>query len=195
MITVHLVSHWTAPGHDARVAADDAARAAVEAACALPASTPIAIGRRCHSCGSRDHGAPFAAFEGESAVPHLSISRAPGVVIAAACVRAPVGVDVEAAGTPLDPRLADVALAAAERPRTTAPGDLLRAWVRKEALLKATGAGLAVDPATVELHGTRVARGPAGPWELQDVDLSPGLVVSVAVRAEGPISVVSHTTP
>jgi 4'-phosphopantetheinyl transferase len=36
------------------------------------------------------------------------------------------------------------------------PAARARAWVRKEAVLKATGSGLATDPRTVDVRGSRV---------------------------------------
>lgn len=71
---------------------------------------------------------------------------------------------------------------------------LLRYWVRKEALLKAAGVGLAVDPRTVEVssptESPRVLAlpptlgAPAG-WSLTDVDLD-GYVASLATDGPNP---------
>lgn len=64
---------------------------------------------------------------------------------------------------------------------------LLRAWARKEALLKAAGFGLAVEPATIELTAEGgilalpAALGARSAWSLHDVSL-PGYVVVVACR-------------
>jgi 4'-phosphopantetheinyl transferase len=64
---------------------------------------------------------------------------------------------------------------------------LLRAWVRKEALSKAVGLGLDLDPATVELSADgRILALPAtlgepAAWSLHDLAM-PGYALSVACR-------------
>ena len=62
----------------------------------------------------------------------------------------------------------------------------LRIWTRKEAVLKAAGLGLALDPRLVEIDGTGVVAAPpelgrADAWTLVDVPLH-GYVASLAVR-------------
>ena len=104
----------------------------------------VVIGRRCPTCGSTAHGAPVV--EGA----WVSLSRTPGHVVAAASTAGPVGVDVERVTDHLFDGFDDVALSASES-AALAPGDVrarLRAWVRKEAALKALGLGLRVDPTT-----------------------------------------------
>lgn len=64
----------------------------------------------------------------------------------------------------------------------------LAMWTRKEALLKAAGLGLGVDPSFVELEGDSVVAlppelGSARDWTLADVPL-PGYVAALAVRGE-----------
>ena len=54
---------------------------------------------------------------------------------------------------------------------------MLRMWVRKEALLKAAGVGIAVEPAAVVLDGTNViavpsSLAPASRWSVTDIPLS-----------------------
>ncbi len=69
------------------------------------------------------------------------------------------------------------------------PDSAARRWARIEAVLKADGRGLAVDPAHVEVSPTpRVAgadpgRGSAGFWRGWDVEGPAGLVVAVATSA------------
>jgi hypothetical protein len=58
----------------------------------------------------------------------------------------------------------------------------LRVWVRKEAILKALGTGLATDPASITLAGTTLVNGPQGPWWVEDLPLADGLLATVAVR-------------
>ncbi len=104
--------------------------------------TSLEVGRRCRRCGSTRHGQPVVADD----VVHVSLSRAPGLALAAVSTAGPVGVDVEPAGRADFPGFEDVAVHHQEgAPEPT------RTWVRKEALLKATGWGLAVDPRRVRL--------------------------------------------
>jgi 4'-phosphopantetheinyl transferase len=63
-----------------------------------------------------------------------------------------LGVDVERLDLFTTPAVETVVLHPAERATTAA--ELATAWVRKEALLKASGDGLSVDPASVRLVGT-----------------------------------------
>ncbi|HWU33428.1 MAG TPA: hypothetical protein VN108_11160 [Marmoricola sp.] len=91
------------------------------------------VGHRCLTCGSTEHGQPFA--EG---VGGLSLSNAGGVVLAA-IADGPVGIDHEPIGSEV-PRSVVA--------HTSETADPLTLWVRKEAILKATGLGLQVDPTT-----------------------------------------------
>ena len=97
-------------------------------------------------CGDReiavtDRGKPFFA-DGD---PHFSISHTKSRVF---CVLSdvPVGVDAEEVDRDIDLRLADKILSAGERERFKIASDkrltLLKLWVLKEALAKATGQGL-----------------------------------------------------
>jgi len=102
-----------------------------------------------------------------------------------------VGVDVEAARPGVDGwTLVGHVFTAAEQDRLAAvPGSerseaVLAAWSRKEALLKAVGVGLVIDPRLVELDGERVvavptAAGTAADWTILDLTL-PGHVGAVA---------------
>ena len=59
-------------------------------------------------------------------------------------------------------------------------------WTRKEAILKAAGTGLGIDPRQVDLDGLDVVAlptelGPAGDWTLVDVPL-PGYAAALARR-------------
>ena len=143
------------------------------------------IARRCSRCGGTDHGRPVVDADGV----HLSLSRASGLVVAAVSTVGPVGVDVERAGSAGFAGFEDVAVHPRERgcePTVT--------WVRKEAALKATGWGLAIDPRDVWIgDGPSVTSwderlpSPERCW-LRDVPLAPGYVGAVAVirPAEAP---------
>ncbi|MDN4615278.1 hypothetical protein P5G50_12555 [Leifsonia sp. F6_8S_P_1B] len=108
----------------------------------------VAIDATCPDCG-RSHGRPRAKGE---ATLHLALSHAAGHAFAVAA-SAPVGIDAEALDT--DPaRLREAAALLAhpvDRPRAA-----LRAWTATEAVLKADGRGLRVDPSAVRL-GPRIA--------------------------------------
>ncbi|WP_430869116.1 4'-phosphopantetheinyl transferase family protein [Demequina aurantiaca] len=154
----------------------------------------LAVTRRCEACGSRAHGRPglttSTAVSGGTAVPSLTVSIARGRDAAIAAVAIAddsheIGVDLESSSQPLSPGFADVVLGAGERALHPMTSDsLLRTWVRKEAVLKAAGTGLRLDPRRVTLEGLNVTGGPAGPWSLVDLDLAPDLVAAVAVRCK-----------
>ena len=111
----------------------------------------VVIDRTCPDC-ARPHGWPR--------LPHapditISVSHSGSCVAVAFALGPRIGLDVESLHRTVRPGLADVVLSEPERAaldRTT-PGSLpsafLRYWVRKEAVLKATGDGLRVPPADV----------------------------------------------
>jgi 4'-phosphopantetheinyl transferase len=136
----------------------------------------VVVSRLCGRCGSSAHGRPYVSSPLESS-PHVSLSRAGGMVIAAACDAGPVGIDIErvdAAGVP-------------------APGeqnDPTVLWVFKEALLKATGLGLSIDPDAVHIDIARkVVEWPTqiddpGPLWLSAVPAPTGWTAAVAALCE-----------
>ena len=110
----------------------------------------------------------------------------------------PVGVDVERVSATPD-GVADVAWSAAERaalaidPLGRSPEARARLWVRKEAVLKATGHGLSVRPSSLTVTtGAREARVLSWPghedWagclDLSDFDVGHGYAGCVAVRCD-----------
>lgn len=174
---------------DAVAAALLLARRAVAQACGVEPGA-VRLRRRCGRCGSTEHGVPRAERADGGPVPRVSISRTADLVVVA-LADVPVGVDVERAGTgdAADAGLAAVALADGERPAAGRHG-VLRTWVRKEAVLKAAGTGLGVDPQTLRVSDAAgrplvAATGPAAPpdgarWWLTDLDLGPGHVAALA---------------
>lgn len=172
----------------------------------------VVLRTTCARCGATDHGAPVVEqVAGAHPAPHVSLTHARGLVMVAAGDFGALGVDCE----PLDGALVagfdDVALApseqvalAGEEARLAGPaipdGDRsmlrearLRTWVRKEAVLKATGQGLATDPREVVLGRWSdppqvvAAPGPvpATRWWMVDVDPVPGFLGAVASAAPG----------
>ncbi|MBB2923600.1 4'-phosphopantetheinyl transferase superfamily protein [Cellulomonas cellasea] len=126
----------------------------------------VAVGRWCRRCARlTDHGRPVV-LDGAAGVDpglHLSVAHAGDVVVAAATHAGPVGVDVEReAGTGFD-GFDDEVLSERERayvrglPAGERSAWRVRTWTRKEALLKATGHGLLVEPRTVDVLDPRDA--------------------------------------
>ena len=103
-----------------------------------------------------------------------------------------IGVDVEVLREGTEKwSLVRHALTADERARLQAlpvsqrSGAFLQVWTRKEALLKAVGVGLSVDPQLIELDGASVvsvppALGEPSDWTLADVPV-PGYAAALAV--------------
>jgi len=122
------------------------ARTLQDAAAALGVQVSDDVGHLCPRCGSDRHGRPYLPGRGDLDV---SRSRARGVPIVALARGARVGVDVEAVDDARFGEVADVLLHAQER--AAGAQEVALTWVRKEALLKALGTGLSVDPRSVWL--------------------------------------------
>lgn len=124
----------------------------------------------CPDCGG-PHGRPVLR---ESAL-QLSLSHGAGVVVAAAVWDAQLGIDIEA------PEVEPARLEAIAELTGRAS---VAHWSSVEAVLKADGRGLRVDPARVTVEGRQgwvdddVRR-----YDLSEVDLAPGVRVTVAVAA------------
>ena len=128
-------------------------------------------------------GAPFG----------FSLAHSGDATLVAITEARDVGVDVERIRAGADRwSLVDHALTPRERlelenvPRARRADAFLSMWTRKEALLKAAGVGLLVDPALVELDRGSVrdvppALAPAQDWTVVDIPL-PGHVATLAVR-------------
>jgi 4'-phosphopantetheinyl transferase len=126
----------------------------------------VVLEQRCPDCGGA-HGRPV--------IPRsrlrVSLARGGGAVVAVAAWDRELGVDVEAREQP-PARLAAI--------REVAGGDGVAHWTRVEAVLKADGRGLGVDPRRVRVDGaTASVDGVA--YELHEPELAPDLQVTVAV--------------
>lgn len=154
---------------------------------------------RCARCGGPHGRVRVAGPLGDAATaPHVSLTRSGPLVAVALSVHVPVGVDVESVAAVSAAPVADVLLSPEEldahRALATDPGAdpaagaarLARAWVRKEAALKALGTGLAADPTAWALRPPEHrlpgvdALAPGG-VAVADLDLGAGLAGAVAV--------------
>ncbi|MFC6985206.1 4'-phosphopantetheinyl transferase family protein [Streptomyces cirratus] len=144
------------------------------------------IREECPCCGG-PHGRPAVAGGGL----HFSLSHTAGVAyVAFAAI--PVGVDVE--GTPGAAVVTDVlsTLHPAETAELTAlaeadrPVALGRLWARKEAVLKATGAGLARGVAEPYVGSGPTPARVTG-WTLRDLPAPPDYAAAVALAGPEPI--------
>ncbi|WP_448074187.1 4'-phosphopantetheinyl transferase family protein [Georgenia yuyongxinii] len=184
------------------------------------APADVRLDATCPECG-RPHGR-VRVLGGPSGGKHVSLSRSGPLTAVALADGAEVGVDVEAEAAVTRAHLADVALTPAELAAHDRLGvergpALARAWVRKEAVLKALGCGLDVEPARVELAGPdgprllpepagRGGRRPlpgaagagAGPRPgplavaLADLAVGPGMAGAVALLGSGGVTVRTH---
>jgi phosphopantetheinyl transferase len=150
----------------------------------------VTVTRRCDHCGGAGHGRPVV----DAPVPvFASLSRASGLVAIAVSLAAPVGVDIESLDAVAAAGFDDVALTEDERRRVAGSTDPMRLraalWTRKEALLKATGAGLRVDPATIGFDGDTLAHWAAATPRpeavLREFEVAPGYVGAVALLERG----------
>lgn len=141
----------------------------------------MAVTHRCPRCGTDAHGVPSLTNHGTPVPLAVSVSRAPGIAVAAWGTTLGLGIDVERAEAASDAAL-DAVLCHPSEP--TPPDDAARthAWVRKEAALKAWGAGLTVEPSRVRLSGTSAATDAIkDPVSLLDLVI-PGYQACVALR-------------
>jgi 4'-phosphopantetheinyl transferase len=150
--------------------------------------------------GARYLGAPARVTRTPTGKPQLegsdlavSLAHSGAVVLVAIAAGGEVGVDVEL----LRPEAAAWALveqALTKREQAGLDGiaaparaeSFLRTWTRKEAILKAAGTGLGIDPRRLELDDNDVVAvprqlGQADDWTLADVPLV-GYAAAVAVR-------------
>ena len=156
----------------------------------------IVLVHECPRCGSDAHGRPrLLATAAVRRPAFVSLARAGDISVAAITDAGPVGVDVEVEGAADFTGFADVALHPGEC--ATTPVDPTRAWVRKEALLKAYGLGLAVDPSDIRLDDDGLVTWdsrhpqPGAVW-LRDLAV-PGHVMAVAVLLQRDVAGLSAT--
>ncbi len=159
------------------------------AVCALAGSAAgtVRFAADCPRCGG-PHGKPRPVdFPGVQ----VSIAHSAGIVAVATARGVPVGIDVERI-RPVPDEVAEQALSAPEWRVLTALARSRRAsafftyWSRKEAVLKASGAGLAIPPRELTVSGpdarARLLAGPPGLTAgLADLSVRRGYRATVAV--------------
>jgi 4'-phosphopantetheinyl transferase len=135
-------------------------------------------------------------FAGEAAELEFSISHSGQRVVVAVSAAAALGVDVERVrSASAEQSLVESVLCGPEQrelaalPPATQPWAFCRYWTRKEAVLKATGDGLAVSPTQIMVTPPTRApalvrwsgpKRPAAAVHLHDLDAGPGYAASLA---------------
>lgn len=112
----------------------------------------VALTQVCPRCGRSGHG-PLRVQPGpDSPAVHVSLARSDDRLALAVTAAGPVGIDLESVAALARAPLDDVLLSAAEadavaalHPRS-ATAAVAAVWTAKEAVLKAAGVGLRVDP-------------------------------------------------
>jgi 4'-phosphopantetheinyl transferase len=126
----------------------------------------VTVRARCATCGGA-HGRPVLGGSRALDGLHASVAHAGDAVVVAVSVDGPIGIDAEPRG------------------REAPPGTTLAEWVRIEAVLKADGRGLRVEPDRVrsadDAQGTVAwIDGEPARYRVAEVALAPDLVVAVA---------------
>lgn len=144
-----------------------------------PAS--VRIVQRCPDCGG-PHGRPVVMDPPAARSIAVSLAHAGEMHIAAAMRGGRLGVDAEAReARPGRVEALGLLLASSD-------GDLLRRWTQVEAVLKADGRGLRVEPSTVVVDASvrpasATVPGASRRYHVHEVELGGGLVVSLAIEA------------
>jgi 4'-phosphopantetheinyl transferase len=152
-------------------------------------ATAVTVSRTCEQCG-RQHGRPQLPGSGL----HASVSHSGDLVVVATTAAGPVGVDVELIEGPPSPGLPTSVCTPEEQGYVRTPRDFFTYWVRKEAVLKATGEGLNREMTDVEVtHPQRppellsMRGGPTPPCSMASItaDGYTGAVAVLAARRVG----------
>lgn len=139
---------WTRSSRASQAA--ELVRAEVCRLCGL-APDSVRLSRICARCGSDTHGRPVVVPWSAAPPPAVGVSRSSGLTVVVVASGSSVGIDVEDIGSFADHSVSRVLLH--EHERADLPVELATLWVRKEALLKAAGCGLSVDPSLIRVSG------------------------------------------
>ncbi len=107
-------------------------------------ASAVTVTRTCDRCGGQ-HGRPRLPGSGL----HASVSHSGDLVVVATTAAGPVGVDVERIGGYPSSGMRRSVCTSAEQAFVQTAEDFFTYWVRKEAILKATGAGLRMEMSNV----------------------------------------------
>lgn len=130
-----------------------------------------------------ERGKPYLAAPDPAL--HFNVTDTRGLALVAVTRAGRIGVDVEALRErPAWPRIAARRFSAREAAAIDSLEAFLRAWVRKEAVVKLTGEGLAQLGAVEVTVGGPPAIVGAPQWALADVDVPEGWLAAVAVEGE-----------
>ncbi len=164
--------------------------ALIAAALAIPERC-VLIGKRCSTCGSTDHGKPFLANAPSTAI---SIAHAAGSSVVAAYAGSHLGIDLESTNEPMlepsDLLTVKEACHVGALPTAERAVALRRLWVLKEAVVKATGAGLAVPLSSISLAQCDDRRYLASgrlleqPMRVIEVPVAAGFDCAIAISAD-----------
>jgi len=176
-----------ARGRDDFVAGRALLRAVVSQQCGV-AAEEILLDATCRDC-ERQHGAPKVVSPRDPNT--YSLSHAGGWVTVAYGRCPAVGVDIESIPTSGVNDLVEAACSRDEAALLVGdpeplPAAFARLWVAKEAVLKAMGVGLRIEPSRVEVYrrpgmGTRASVGNKDAvWFVEEFDVGPGMVGAVA---------------
>lgn len=141
------------------------------------AAEAVPIVRVCQRCGDSTHGRPNVPGG-----PDYSVSHSGHWVLVAVTGAGRVGIDIEQ--VPISgvvDELAGIMLSANERLADVKAGSLLQTWTRKEAVVKATGAGIA-DLRTTDVSSDTVISG-GTTWHVRDVPAPLGYSLALATNA------------
>lgn len=165
----------------------DGRRLVIEAAAALLGIDPseVTVTARCAHCGG-DHGRPLVSIDGRPGALDASVSHADGATVAAVADRV-MGIDLEPIAGGSDRFVAIRAVSGPWAAEVADGADALRAWTTVEAVVKADGRGLEIDPRRVRLTGrpgelgTTASIDGAGPLYAVSSAVVDGCVVTLAL--------------